>query len=40
VPIDNTRFATLSFAVTEDAVLHGFAGYFEAQLYDDVYISA
>jgi protein arginine N-methyltransferase 5 len=37
--IDNSRFKTLSFTASEDATVHGFAGYFEAYLYKDVMIS-
>ena len=38
-PIDNERFARLSFAVSLDCVMHGFNGYFEATLYKDVTLS-
>ena len=39
--IDNTRAGTLSFTSTLPAgtVCHGFAGYFDAQLYADVHLS-
>uniref|UniRef100_T1JI27 Protein arginine N-methyltransferase n=1 Tax=Strigamia maritima TaxID=126957 RepID=T1JI27_STRMM len=36
---DNRRYKNLKFKITQDAVLHGFAGYFEAQLYKDVTLS-
>lgn len=38
-PIDNRRFKTLRFTSETAAVLHGFAGYFDAILYDDIKIS-
>lgn len=38
-PIDNRRFKMLHFNSTAAAVLHGFAGYFDAVLYDDIKIS-
>lgn len=39
--IDNTREGTLTFACTAPVgtVCHGFAGYFDAQLYEDVHLS-
>ena len=37
--IDNSRYESLSWTVPQAATLHGLAGYFDAQLYDDVYIS-
>lgn len=37
--IDNRRHGTLQFRVTEDSVMHGLAGYFEATLYKDVKLS-
>ncbi|KAF2362290.1 PRMT5 oligomerization domain [Trinorchestia longiramus] len=37
--IDNSRHGALQFQVTEDSVMHGIAGYFEATLYKDVKIS-
>lgn len=39
VPIDNRRFKMLRFNASTAAVLHGFAGYFDAVLYDDIKIS-
>nr|WJH19585.1 Protein arginine N-methyltransferase 5 [Euglena gracilis] len=36
---DNTRSRTLRFVATRNAMIHGFAGYFEAQLYGDVTLS-
>ena len=38
-PIDNERFARLSFAVSLDCVMHGFSGFFETTLYKDVTLS-
>lgn len=38
-PIDNTRYKTLRFDVKIDCVLNGFAGYFDAILYDDITLS-
>ena len=38
-PIDNERFARLSFTVSLDCVTHGFNGYFEATLYKDITLS-
>lgn len=35
-PIDNTRFKRLRFVAEQDAVLTGFAGYFDMVLYGDV----
>jgi len=38
--IDNNRFATLTFGPLDaPTVVHGFAGYFEARLYGDVFLS-
>ena len=37
--IDNSRHLSLEFNTDMDTVLHGFAGYFDARLYRDVYIS-
>jgi protein arginine N-methyltransferase 5 len=37
--IDNSRFKSLEYHVENTAVLHGFAGYFDTQLYKDVYLS-
>jgi len=37
--IDNGRYASLTFTVREDALLHGFAGYFDSNLYKDVMLS-
>ncbi|XP_056010372.1 protein arginine N-methyltransferase 5-like isoform X2 [Ostrea edulis] len=34
--IDNTRYASLEFEINQDAVLHGFAGYFDTVLFDKV----
>ena len=38
-PVDNSRSETLSFPIECDAMLHGFAGYFETVLYKDVMLS-
>ncbi len=37
--IDNTRYTCLRFPATTSATIHGLAGYFEARLYGDIYIS-
>lgn len=37
--IDNSRYKTLTFEVTQDCVLHGFAGYFDTILYKDIVLS-
>lgn len=39
MPIDNSRYEVRQFPVSCDAVLHGFAGYFEVTLYKDVMLS-
>ncbi|KAJ1523643.1 hypothetical protein ONE63_001486 [Megalurothrips usitatus] len=39
VPIDNSRFKTLQFKIRQNGVLHGFSGYFETILYQDVMLS-
>uniref|UniRef100_A0A8C4N9H1 Protein arginine N-methyltransferase 5 n=1 Tax=Eptatretus burgeri TaxID=7764 RepID=A0A8C4N9H1_EPTBU len=36
---DNSRYKVLNFTSTMDGVLHGFAGYFETELYADVKLS-
>ena len=36
---DNNRYKELRFNVQESVLLHGFAGYFECVLYDDVTLS-
>lgn len=38
-PIDNRRYKMLRFTSSQSAVLHGFAGYFDAILYGDIKIS-
>ena len=38
-PIDNRRYTKISWVAEESAMLHGFAGFFESQLYADEYIS-
>ena len=38
-PINNERFLSMTFDLREAAVVHGFAGYFDAILYDDISIS-
>mmetsp|Transcript_2186 Transcript_2186/g.5170 ORF Transcript_2186/g.5170 Transcript_2186/m.5170 type:complete len:276 (-) Transcript_2186:212-1039(-) len=41
-PVDNTRYKCIRFPRPEGspaAVLHGFAGYFDAKLYGDVHLS-
>lgn len=37
--IDNTRYITLEYDIDTDAVLHGFAGYFDTVLYKNVNLS-
>ena len=37
--IDNRRFGTLQFRVDENYVVHGLAGYFEADLYKGIKLS-
>ncbi|XP_048507266.1 protein arginine N-methyltransferase 5 isoform X2 [Athalia rosae] len=37
--IDNNRYEVKKFAVTQNAVLHGFSGYFDAVLYNDITLS-
>ena len=39
VPINNERYVSLTFEVCEASVLHGFAGYFDSVLYDDLTMS-
>ena len=38
-PICNHRFIALDFQVLEASMLHGFAGYFDSTLYDDLHMS-
>ena len=38
-PINNERYLTMNFDLKEAAVLHGFAGYFDTILYDDITLS-
>merc|ERR1719277_1690822 len=37
--IDNSRYGILDFKIPVDSLLHGFAGYFDCQLYKDVTLS-
>ncbi|KAK7868278.1 hypothetical protein R5R35_013873 [Gryllus longicercus] len=37
--IDNTRYECRSYKVNQDAVLHGFSGYFETVLYKNITLS-
>lgn len=37
--IDNSRYASLTFDVSHDCLLNGFAGYFDTVLYKDITIS-
>ncbi len=37
--VSNDRYAAVDFIAAQDAVLHGIAGYFESQLFDDVLMS-
>ena len=36
---DNTRYKSVSFAMQENAEVHGFAGYFDTVLYKDIILS-
>ncbi len=36
---DNRRYASLSFTASANAMIHGFVGYFEAVLYEDIALS-
>jgi len=36
---DNSRFKTVSFNIKTNAIIHGIAGYFDAQLFGDIHIS-
>lgn len=38
-PIDNRRYTYMTFESTDNATIHGLAGYFEAKLYKDIDIS-
>eukprot|EP01059_Diplonema_ambulator_P035271 TRINITY_DN8230_c0_g1_i1.p1 TRINITY_DN8230_c0_g1~~TRINITY_DN8230_c0_g1_i1.p1 ORF type:complete len:625 (+),score=264.68 TRINITY_DN8230_c0_g1_i1:44-1918(+) len=38
-PQSNDRMLSMTFEVEDDALCHGFAGYFHATLYKDIYIS-
>ena len=38
-PINNERYVCLRFEVKEAYILHGFAGYFDTLLYDDLTLS-
>ncbi len=37
--MNNNRYQCLRYSIGCNSVLHGFAGYFEATLYDDVMLS-
>lgn len=37
--IDNSRYASLSFDVSQDCLMTGFAGYFDTVLYKDIMLS-
>ncbi len=39
IPINNDRYLKMSFDVKEASVLHGFSGYFDTVLYDDITLS-
>lgn len=39
MPVDNSRFRTISFTAKLDGILHGFAGYFDTVLYKDIRLS-
>jgi protein arginine N-methyltransferase 5 len=36
-PVDNDREITLEFTATESALMHGFIGYFETSLYEEIF---
>lgn len=38
-PIDNSRSCSLKFRIPVAALIHGFAGYFDCCLYDEVHVS-
>lgn len=38
-PIVNERYMMLQFKVPESTTVHGFAGYFDTELYDDITLS-
>jgi protein arginine N-methyltransferase 5 len=37
--VDNNRYLSMKFKIGSANTMHGFAGYFDAQLYGDIYIS-
>ncbi len=37
--IHNDRYISLKFDVSESSVLHGFSGYFDSILYEDLHMS-
>eukprot|EP00005_Dracoamoeba_jomungandri_P006704 CAMPEP_0174262836 /NCGR_PEP_ID=MMETSP0439-20130205/15796_1 /TAXON_ID=0 /ORGANISM="Stereomyxa ramosa, Strain Chinc5" /LENGTH=571 /DNA_ID=CAMNT_0015347827 /DNA_START=9 /DNA_END=1721 /DNA_ORIENTATION=+ len=37
--IDNSRYLKLSWTINKSSTLHGFGGYFDAQLFEDVHLS-
>ncbi|KAK3086104.1 hypothetical protein FSP39_013632 [Pinctada imbricata] len=37
--VDNSRYKAMEYKISQDAVLHGFAGYFDAILYNNVTLS-
>ena len=39
IPINNERYISMDFDVLDSSVLHGFAGYFDSVLYDDLHMS-
>ena len=38
-PVDNRRYACLQFRAKDAITMHGFAGYFDTTLYDDITLS-
>ena len=38
-PINNERFCSLKFPVTTSSMVHGFAGYFDTVLYNQITLS-
>ena len=39
VPVDNRRYTCLQFTAKEAITMHGFAGYFDTTLYDNITLS-
>ena len=39
IPINNGRFCSLKFPVSTSSMVHGFAGYFDTVLYNQITLS-